>query len=108
MARKTDWLDFAHKLDREREEIQDTLPPGLECWLTLASYGHGGATFHVHLRHEEMKVDGFGTGRTPAKALEAAKADLVKRGEEQRKRPMLVNPLKALKGGPSDANPETR
>lgn len=90
MPREPDWMDFGHALDKKREAIQDSLPAGVECWLSLASYGHGGALFHVTLTHHETGLGGHGSGRTPAKALEAAKEDLAKAVRERKGRPQLV------------------
>lgn len=97
MAARTDWLDFAHKLDKEREAIHDALPAGVDVTITLSAYGGGGASFMVSLSHAELRLDGWGSGRTPAKALEAAKADMKKKADEQRRRPRLVGP-RALPG----------
>lgn len=103
MARKPDWMDFAHVLHKEAEAIRDKLPPGLECYLTLADYGSGSASFAVSLTHRETELNGFGVGNTPAKALEKARESLKKAHEERLKRPQLVTAVKALptKGGAS-------
>jgi hypothetical protein len=103
MARKPDWMDFAHVLHKEAEAIRDKLPPGLECYLTLADYGSGSASFAVSLTHRETELNGFGVGNTPAKALEAAKEDLAKRAREKKKAPQIVSvkTLPAAKGGAS-------
>lgn len=96
MPRKIGWLDFAHQLRKEREAIQDRLPAGVVCYLTLADYGCGAAEFNVHLRHRELDLSGSGTASTPAKALEAAKADLKQKHAERAKRPQLVTGAKTL------------
>lgn len=92
MARKRiDWLDFAHELDREREAMQERLPAGVEVYLTCSTYGSG-AAFSVTLNHraEGPEAGGWGQGRTPAKALESALADLRKKAAERARRPRLV------------------
>ena len=86
---KTDWLTFAHLLDRERELIQDALPGGVSCSLSLDAYGHG-AEFTVGIRIEEEQLHACGRGRTPAKALEAAKLRLRELAEARMKTPRLV------------------
>ena len=96
MASRPDWLDYAHRLFKEREAIQDRLPPGVECTLTLGAYGHT-ASFGVSLTHRDSDLAGYGTGTTPAKALEAAKEDMRKNQAEQQRRPRLVGP-RALPG----------
>lgn len=96
MASKTDWMDFAHKLHKEREAVQDRMPPGVEAALTLCDYGHGSASFAVHLDHRPSECRGYGYGNTPAKALEGAKADLKKRMDEQARRPRVVGAEKVL------------
>lgn len=89
MPPRTDWLDFAHKLDREREAMQDRLPKGVDCSLTLASYEFG-TSYGVSLTHTESKCGGYGTGRTPAKALEDATERLKKNLAEWSRRPRLT------------------
>jgi hypothetical protein len=99
MAKRVDWLDFAHLLDKERVAIEDGLPKGMTVHLSLSAYGYSAAEFSVHLSHRETGVSGYGGGRTPAKALEAAKAELQKKVEEQQRRPRLVEAKpKALEG----------
>lgn len=95
MAKRTDWLDFAHQLVKERERIQDGLPPGVECSLSLSDHGYGGATFGVTLLHVESKCSGYGHERTPAKALESAKAKLKAEYEKWQRRPRIAE-TKAL------------
>ena len=91
MARKPDWLHVADALDSERQAMQDKLPPGVECSLTLSSYSFGsGARYAVNLSHRETKLDGYGCGSTPAKALAAAKEDMAKNAAERAKRPVLA------------------
>lgn len=90
MARKPDWMDYAHQLDKEREAIQDKLPPGLTLSLWVRAGEYGAADFTVHLNHRDTSSYGSGSGRTPSKALEAAKADLEKTLREKAKRPALV------------------
>jgi hypothetical protein len=91
MPRKIDWLDFAHQLHRERVAIQDTLPAGVEIDLTLSSYSFfEGARFTVHLVHRDSKLGGYGNGPTPAKALDAAGADMEKNLRERNRRPQVV------------------
>lgn len=88
MARKPDWLDFAHQLHKERVAIAEQLPPGIECSLTLSAYSFSdGARFSVHLTHRESDLAGHGSGSTPAKALEGAVKDLA---ANRNKRPQLV------------------
>ena len=103
MSRKPDWLDFAHQLHKEREEMQDKMPPGVECDLSLNCYSFGsGPRFVLVLTHRDTKLSGYGTGATPAKALAAAKEDMAKNATERAKRPQLVLEPKALparKGG---------
>lgn len=96
MPRKPDWMDLAHALDKEREAIQDRLPPGVECFLTLASYGFGGANYSVSLTHRETKLGGYGQGRTPEKALEAAKVNMQEELQKRARRPQLVAAPKTL------------
>lgn len=91
MPREPDWMDFAHALDKKREQMQDALPSGFICCLTLSSYQFGGGRFNVSIWHEDKSKDlnGYGDGATPAKALEAAKEDMKKRAAEKAKRPQL-------------------
>lgn len=93
MARKTDWMDFAHVLHKERQAIQDTLPAAFEVSLTLAAYGFdSGAYFSVTLRNPELDLTGHGTGPTPAKALADAKLRLEKALADRRARKVLIAP----------------
>lgn len=89
MARKTDWLDYAHTLDREREAIADKLPSGVECSLSLHCHGSG-PSFGVRLSHSASRCSGYGSGRTPAKALEDAMDKLQEAYREWSRRPRLV------------------
>jgi len=89
MPRVRDWMDFAHSLYKEREAIQDQLPPGVRCTLSLAAYGYSAGEFSVSLHHDERKIGGFGSGATPSKALEKAKLDLAAKAQEQAGRPQL-------------------
>lgn len=89
MPREPDWMDLAHHLDKKREAMADSLPDGIECSLTLGAYGHSGAYYAVTLRVPAADLTGWGHGRTPAKALEAAKEDLKKSQAERSKRPQL-------------------
>ena len=85
-----DWLDYAHKLDKFREQMQDKLPAGVTSTIHLNAYGFGGAEFSVHLTHNESKLHGCGSGRTPQKAMEAAKTDLQKQHDERQRRPRVA------------------
>lgn len=88
MPRATDWLDYAHKLDKEREAIADKLPRGVEVTLSLGAYGSGAANFHVRVTDAELT--GHGMGRTPAKALADALEKLAAEREKQARRPRLA------------------
>ena len=91
MARKVDWLDYAHKLDVAREEMQDRLPEGVECSLVLSAYGrYSAAEFCVYLRCKDDDLSASGSGRTVDKALAEAMEDLAKKVAEQQRRPRLV------------------
>lgn len=92
MARKPDWLHVADALDTERQAMQDSLPDGFVCCLTLSSYEFGGGRFNVSLWHRDKSrgLSGYGDGSTPAKALAAAKEDLQKNASERAKRPVLA------------------
>lgn len=89
-TKRIDWMDFAFQLDKEREAIQDRLPKGLTLHLSCSAYGYSAAEFSIHLSHRESGVAGYGSGRTPDKALAAAKAELQKNMEEQARKPRLV------------------
>ena len=108
MARKIDWMDFAHALDKQRAEMQDALPEGFVCCLTLASYEYGGGRFSVSLWHRDKAQDlrGYGDGNTPAKAMAAAKEDLAKNLAERSKRPRLES-AKTLAPASGDETKET-
>lgn len=99
MARKPDWLDFAHQLDKEREAMQDALPDGIECTLSLSSHGYGDRRFTVFLNHRASDLGGYGAGSTPAKALAAAKEDMAKNVREK-KRPVQIAGAKTLPAAP--------
>ncbi|HEY1189546.1 MAG TPA: hypothetical protein VGE74_18010 [Gemmata sp.] len=88
--KEPDWMDFAHQLDKKREAIQDKLPPGLTVSLSCHASEYGAADFNAHLNHRETSTYGHGSGRTPEKALEAARVDLEKNLREEQKRPALV------------------
>lgn len=90
MAKRVDWMDFAHLLRKEREAMQDQAPNGVEVSLHLMSYRFGGADFSVHLAHDESGSSGSGSGSTPAKALEAAKKSLAKEMVKKTQTPRLV------------------
>lgn len=81
-GKRIDWMDFAHQLHKERELMQDRMPDGVDCSLTLSCYGEGSARFSVSLKHRESKLSGYGVGTTPAKALDEAKAELAKNARE--------------------------
>lgn len=99
MARRIDWMDFAHTLDKERERIQDMLPEGFRCWITLNCYGHGAAEFHVCINRPEEKIIGSGSARTPEKALVMAKQDFEKQLAEKLRQPRIASAVPALTSG---------
>lgn len=95
-AKRVDWMDLAHEIAKERERIQDSLPTGVGCHLSICAYGYSGASYSVSLTHEESQTHGYGSGCTPAKALEDAKANLKEKYEKWQRRPRLVGVVKAL------------
>lgn len=90
VAKRIDWMDFAHQLDKDLARIQDGLPQGVRCSLSLSAYGDSGAMFGVTLTHGESKCHGHGYARTPAKALEEATAALSKAYAEWQRRPRIA------------------
>lgn len=88
-ASRVDWMDFSHVFAKERVRIEESLPHGVEVDLTLSDYGNG-CNYCVTLTHSESKVYGYGHGRTPAKALDAAKAELAKKFAEWQRTPRIA------------------
>ncbi len=93
-VKRIDWIDIAQQLDRLVSDWDEVFT-GMRFYCTLSCYG-GTASFTVGVTHSESKVHGYGDGRTPAKALDAAKADLQKKYDEWLRTPRLESATKAL------------
>ncbi len=75
------------------ERIQATLPDGWRCDLSLASYSHGSVpTYGVALEHDSDNIRTYGSGSSPADALEEARRKVQAEYEKRAKTPRLTAP----------------